>query len=243
MARPVQRGPESARHARIESVREALADAGIESFDAMVEKLASATPRLLQDSPVPLMRADDGESLPPPPPPPQPHRPPHMMVMIDGELNEPQAVREFDGRPLYSTPGVDVRKNPVLYSFTSMEGLHRHLGTLGWDDIGTTNPDSLPEYSVYSEHDSQGGDSLTNRPGYGWRDLSRVPRGFLGTGDWNDIISSVNWCRWDISLWEHAGWTGSTLYLRAGRTYYHLSEYGWNDRASSTVNWGRRYYL
>lgn len=162
-----------------------------------------------------------------------------MQVVIDGETNAPEVVHEFDGRALHSTPGTDSRGEAVLYCFTSMEGLSEHLVAAPRHDIGTTNPDSLSELSYYYEHDDAGGDWLQNGPARAWRDLTRVQRGLFG--NWNDIISSVNWCRWDISLYEHINYGGSQLYLPAGKTYFHLSRYGWNDRASATVNWGRRF--
>ncbi|WP_030948085.1 hypothetical protein [Streptomyces sp. NRRL S-646] len=219
-------------------VREGLEDSGIDSFDALVDRLAEVDPPILHEDAVMMIggiRAE-GES-----PPPKPHQPPEIPVVLDGETNEPSVVREFDGQELYSTPGVNAQGDPVLYSFTTLEALHDHLVGARHSDIGTTNPDSLSELSYYYEDDDLGGDWLQNGPGRAWRDLRRVRRGFLGTGDWNDIISSVNWCRWHITLWDTPGYRGSRLEIPGGNTRYHLSQYGWNDCTSSTANWGRRF--
>nr|WSZ98561.1 hypothetical protein OH820_25370 [Streptomyces sp. NBC_00857] len=220
---------------RAARVRASLAESGIDSFDAIVDRFADSAPLSHEDHL--MMIGLDGKA----PPAPKPHQPPEMKVVIDGETNEPGTVHQFDGQALYSTPGFDAKKNPVMYSFTSMEGLNNHLLAAPFHDVGTTNPDSLSELSYYYEHDDAGGDWLQNGPARAWSDLTRVPRGFLHTGNWNDFISSVNWCRWDISLYENINYQGSQLYLPAGRTYFHLSQFGWNDRASATVNWGRRF--
>lgn len=224
------------------TVRETLAEAGIDSLDALVSRLAGSSLSRLHHEDHLLMVAEGvwrshhgSESL-------KPHQPPKMNLLIDGERHEPSVITEFNGSALYSTPGVDSKGDPVLYSFTTLASLNDHLVTAR-HDIGTSNPDSLPDLSYYFEHNDGQGDWLQNGPGRAWRDLTRVPRGILGLGDWNDIISSVDWCRWDISLYEDINYqpSASQLYLPAGRTYYHLDQFGWNDRASSTVNWGRRF--
>jgi hypothetical protein len=211
-----------------------LTEAGISSLDTLVSQLASSSLSRLHHEDYLFMIADSG------PESSKPHQPPKMNLLIDGKRHEPSMITEFNGRALYSTPGVDSNGDPVLYSFTTLTSLNDHLRTAR-HDIGTSNPDSLPELSYYFEHTDGQGDWLQNGPSRAWRDLTRVPRGVLGFGDWNDIISSVDWCRWDISLYEHINYGGSQLYLPAGRTYYHLDQFGWNDRASSVVNWGRRF--
>ena len=111
----------------------------------------------------------------------------------------------------------------------SSGGRHRHH-----------QPGLAVRVSRYFEHAGQGGDQLSNNPGRAWRDLTQVRRGFLGLGNWNDVISSVDWCRWDLMLYEHVGYGGARLFLRAGRTYNQLSDFGWNDVASATANFGTR---
>ncbi|MGW4029527.1 hypothetical protein ACWEFL_09415 [Streptomyces sp. NPDC004838] len=222
----------------VAQVRESLQESGIDSFDAMVERLAASAPRLTHEDHLMMIENAAVEDQPPPPP----HQPPEIMVVIDGETNEPETVREFDGQPLYSMPGLDDKGNEVLYMFTSLKRLRDHrLTAARHGDTGTTNPDSLSNVSHYYEHDDLGGDWLQNGPGRGWKNLKKVPRGFLGLGDWNDIISSVDWCRWDITLWDRPDWGGNRLEIPAGFTRFHLSKFGWNDCVSATANWGTRF--
>ena len=224
------------------SVRQALTEAKIDSLDTLVSHLVDLSTRQLRDEDHLLMiGGGSSEST-------KPHQPPEMNLVIDGEQHAPSVITQFNGRALYSTPGVDSNGDPVLYSFTTLSSFNDHLTTarhqflkVRFELVETSNPDTLSDLSYYYEHDSGEGDWLQNGPGRAWRDLTRVRRGFGGFGDWNDIISSVNWCRWDISLYEHVGYGGSILYLPAGRTYPNLRRFGWNDRASSTVNWGRRF--
>lgn len=129
---------------RTARVRSALAESGIDSFDALVDRLADSAPLLHEDH-IMMVGNRDGSA----PPAPRPHQPPEMMVVIDGETNEPDTVREFDGQPLYSTPGFDKKGNEVLYSFTTPQGLSDHLVAKQMlatqrHDIGTTNPEASP---------------------------------------------------------------------------------------------------
>lgn len=217
----------------------ALAVEGIDSLDALARRVATLD-RVPDDEPLLSAFVPGGRG--PVSAAALEHRPPEANLVVDGERLEPAAITEFNGTALYSTPGFDGKREPTLYSFTTPSALTEHLiSARGWDDIGTSNPDSLSDLAYYYSNDSGGGDWLQNGPARAWRDLSKVGRGILHLGNWNDVISSVNWCRWDISLYANANYQGSQLYLRAGRTYFHLSEWGWNDRASSTVNWGRRF--
>ena len=158
-----------------------------------------------------------------PTPGPQPMHTPAVDLIIDGDRHDARVHTELAGRGLTYAPGVDARREPVLYAFSSPTGLTEHLAAaepLAFEmagDIGTTNPDSLSAVSRYFEHAGQGGDQLSNNPGRAWRDLTQVRRGFLGLGNWNDVISSVDWCRWDLMLYEHVGYGGARLFLRAGR--------------------------
>ncbi|MDF3313695.1 hypothetical protein P3H15_53485 [Rhodococcus sp. T2V] len=238
------------------ALKQTLTEAGVTSIEALVEKYTAKreTQLFVEDR---LSFVASGARQLDEAVAPKPHTPPEMNLTIDGESHDPAVITELDGRPLYSTPGIDSKGDPVLHSFTSPAGMFEHLANTPWEphasfpsnsdraagDIGTTNPDSLPALSYYFENAYKGGDWLQNGPGRAWRDLRRVPRGIFHLGDWNDIISSVDWCRWDISLYEHPGYqpTASQLYLRAGRTYYYLAEFGWSDKASSTVNWGQRF--
>jgi hypothetical protein len=222
---------------RAAELKNRLAAAGVDSLDTLVSRLAATV------SPLSVADQDDlaaVENAPEATQPPKPHTPPKTAWFLDGDRHEPEVITELNGTALYSTVGSDKHGDPALHSFTSLQGLQAHLRA-GDGDIATTNPDSLSPMARYFEHAGQGGDLLQNNPGRAWHDLTQVNHGFLGLGNWNDLISSVDWCRWDISLYEHINYGGSQLYLAAGRTYNNLSDFGWNDRASATVNWGRRF--
>lgn len=225
--------------ARQRTIRAELAAQGIESIDDLVRRLGGKPEMLENEDRIFVVGSARTSAAPP-----KVHKTPTVALVINGVDREPGAIRDLNGRALHSTPGLNPKGELVLYSFTALEGLHEYLAApapvQALHDIGTTNPDSLSSVASYFEHDDNQGDRLQNNPGRAWRNLTQVHRGFLNLGDWNDIISSVDWCRWDISLYEHINYQGSSLYLRAGRTYNHLSQFGWNDRASSTVNWGSR---
>lgn len=81
----------------------------------------------------------------------------------------------------------------------------------------------------------------------GYQDLTEVCKGFLCTGDWNDVISSFR-C-WSTPfqfnnvcvLYEHVGYWGLTLTsVGSGRecfAYYQLDSVGFNDITSSVGTW------
>ena len=171
---------------------------------------------------------------------------PAVDLIIDGDRHDAGVYAELAGRGLTLHPGRRCAAGARALRLHDPAGLTEHLAVAEplavelAGDIGTTNPDSLSGVSRYFEHADQGGDQLGNNPGRAWRDLTQVRRGFLGLGNWNDVISAVDWCRWDLMLYEHVGYGGARLFLRAGRTYNRLSDFGWNDVASATANFGTR---
>lgn len=103
-------------------------------------------------------------------------------------------------------------------------------------------PDNLPETVCFFEHIWEGGDVGCLAAGRAYQNLTKVGRSKIlwwYSSDWNDVISSVSWCRYGVSLFEHIDYQGSELYLQAGCNTPNLVDLGWNDRASSVVNWGR----
>jgi hypothetical protein len=219
-------------------LRNQLAAEGVDSLDALVRRLARTVSPFSAEDEDDLAAVEKGQTSRAAQPPK--HTPPKTAWFLDGDRHEPEVITELNGTALYSAVGSDRHGEPALHSFTSLQGLQSHLRAAA-GDIGTSNPDSLSPLARYFEHAGQGGDLLQNNPGRAWHDLTQVRHGFLGLGNWNDLISSVDWCRWDISLYEDINYGGSQLYLRAGRTYNNLSDFGWNDRASATVNWGQRF--
>lgn len=74
------------------------------------------------------------------------------------------------------------------------------------------------------------------RSGYVYNDLLKVGRGFLGFGDWNDVISSVGVGYWNVPacvLHDHINLQGSTYSLFS--PIRNLTDVGWNDRTSSVT--------
>lgn len=102
-------------------------------------------------------------------------------------------------------------------------------------------PDSLPEQAVFWWDINETGDQISLPPARAYSDLTKVSHGFLGLGNWNDAISSVSWCRWDVSRFWSINYGGSQLWLPAGCNTPNLVNLGWNDQASAIVNWGKRF--
>lgn len=218
-------------------LRRQLDAAEISDLDTLLARLAESSDHTVEDA-----APDEGEV----PPAGRPVSAPVVDLILDGERHGPAVFAELAGTDLHATPGVDAAGEPVLYAFTTRAALTAHLSATevkpshDEGDIATSNPNSLSPVSTYFEHAGLGGDRLSNNPARAWQDLTRVRRGFLGLSNWNDLISSVDWCRWDIVLYEHINYGGRRLYLPAGRTYKFLFNYGWNDVASATANLGYR---
>lgn len=204
----------------------------------------------------------NGSSDPAPPSPDQPpsaprifHRYPSVPLALDGKLlQDPEELSAYNGQPLYYTP-VRSKAGLALAAFTSRSAMFSEIKTTQArlsevavqplaEHICTNNPDSLGEQACFFEHIGEQGDVRCLPPNRAYRDLTRVGRTKVAwwyTSDWNDVISSVSWCRWDVSLYEHVNYGGSQLWLPAGCNTPNLVELGWNDRASAIVNWGRRF--
>lgn len=106
--------------------------------------------------------------------------------------------------------------------------------------VCTSNPDSLEDIVRFWEDTNESGDIRSVGPGLGYRDLSGLHRGFLSTQNWNNIISSLSWCRFDVSLFDLTGFDSGAgeFFAAKGCNTPDLTPFGWNDRASSIANWG-----
>jgi hypothetical protein len=179
------------------------------------------------------------------------HRAPNVPLVLDGEvLEDPQEITHLNGKPLYYTP-LRTRAGIALAAFTDPRAMisesSKLVRTMTEESIPAATsehicqqpPDNLPERVQFFEDINLDGDTIGLNPDTAYPDLTDVGHGLFG--DWNDIISSVDWCRWDVSLFEHINYGGSQLWLRAGCNTPNLVNLGWNDRASSIVNWGRRF--
>src|SRR3712207_2885929 len=142
------------------------------------------------------------------------HRAPNVPLFLDGEvLEDPQEITKHNGKPLYYTP-LRTRAGIALAAFTDPQAMisdsSRLVRTMTEgsipaatsEHICTTNPDSLGERVQFFEHINESGDTIGLNPGRAYPDL---------TNGWNDVFSSVGWCRWDVSLFEHIHYRGSQL--------------------------------
>jgi hypothetical protein len=195
------------------------------------------------------------------------HRFPRIPLMLDGDLLEkPEDLTAYNGQPLYYTP-VRNDSGVTLAAFTSRDqmfveakaicdrfsdspvetlskNLSQSVARSQSEHICQQPPDNLPEQVCFFSDIHENGDVICLDPNRAYPDLTGVGRTkvmWWYTTDWNDVISSVSWCRWDISLYEHTHYSGSQLWLPAGCNTPNLVELGWNDRASSVVNWGQRF--
>jgi len=235
----------------------ALAASRISTLEELVH-VAASNERLGTDE---AILVSNGQSEPAPSPdqlplaPPIVHRYPAVPLSVDGKLLQaPEELDAWHGKPLYYTP---VRKETgiALAAFSARDAMLAEARALrtnpapaqslaSFEHLCTSNPDSLPEQVCFFEHIGEGGDVKCLAPARAYPNLLQVGRvkvGWWYTTDWNDVISSVSWCRWDVTLYEHINYGGSQLFLPAGCNTPNLVELGWNDRASGVVNWGSRW--
>ncbi|MEZ4869314.1 MAG: hypothetical protein R3C14_48780 [Caldilineaceae bacterium] len=235
----------------------ALATARISTLNELVHNIASDD-RLSAGEAL-LLPGSDSEAAPLddhlPATPSIIHRPPTVPLMLDGQLlQDSKEITSYNGTALCYTP-IRINSGVALAAFTSRAKMIAEVGRLSnnfntammrsqSEHICTSNPDGLAEQVCFFSDINEEGDVKCLAPGRAYSDLTRVGRNLVTwwyTADWNDVISSVSWCRWDVSLYEHINYGGSQLWLRAGCNTPNLVELGWNDRASSIVNWGRRF--
>lgn len=78
-------------------------------------------------------------------------------------------------------------------------------------------------------------------PNKGYMYLNNVGRGAFGTGDFDNVISSVSTMNYITDLYNGYRYGGSSLTLERGWSdrngWHYLELYGWNDRASSVGTW------
>ncbi|MFD2938235.1 hypothetical protein [Spirosoma flavum] len=183
------------------------------------------------------------------------HRPVSLLLAVDGQpLDKPEAITCYNGTPLYYTT-LHQDSGLALVAFTSRtnmlaqvkrqaENLAPRRVQPAFEHICQQPPYNLPEQACFYENINQGGAGLCVPAGKAYSDLTRVGRTKVIVGYinyWNDVISSVSWSRWHVSLYENTRYGGSELLLPAGCNTPDLGVLGWNDRASSIVNWGERF--
>jgi hypothetical protein len=99
-------------------------------------------------------------------------------------------------------------------------------------------PPPPPPEAKFHEHADFSGDWLWLGAHKEYNDLTEVGRGFLHTGDWNDIISSLDTSNFTVVLYEHINFEGPGISFPPHTSISNLSLVGWNDRASSIKNLG-----
>jgi hypothetical protein len=159
-------------------------------------------------------------------------------------------ITKYDGRALYYTP-LRARSGIALAAFTDWNAMISESGKMAsavtaaalapYEHDCKSNPDELPETAFFWYDWHESGDSISLQPATAYPDLTKVRHGFLNLGTWNDVISSVSWCRWDVSLFWDINYGGPQLWLPAGCNTPNLADLGWNDKASTIVNWGQRF--
>ncbi|MCK7621716.1 hypothetical protein MUU72_00985 [Streptomyces sp. RS10V-4] len=112
------------------------------------------------------------------------------------------------------------------------------MAVLSGEHYCVSHPEALPDYVRVWEDANESGDYLDLDAGYYYPDLSKVHRGFLHTQNWNDIISSLSACRYDVALFEDTGLTGHEFFAPKGCNTPDLSALGFNDITSSLINFG-----
>lgn len=156
---------------------------------------------------------------------------PAVPLVLDGEVVED--LERFNAtrgsQTLYTTRLSDGGA-VALGAFTDRAAMLSETRSMSPDtamDLG------LPTFTVVWEDANQGGDHLQLEHGFSWPDLTRVHRGFLGTQDWNDIISSVSACQFDVILFADINFSGDQFFVPAGNAIMDLTPFGFNDLVSS----------
>lgn len=156
---------------------------------------------------------------------------------MNSELKEPLSLTRLEYGSSIAL-GAFTERTAMLSEVRRIYADGERTASLSWEHVCTTNPDSLSPVAVFWEDAGEQGDSLSLDPGFGYTDLSQVHRGFLGTQNWNDVISSLSWCRFDVSLFDAINWTGNEFFAVKGCNTPDLAPFGWSDEAASIANWG-----
>ncbi|MBT2490686.1 hypothetical protein J7E96_19630 [Streptomyces sp. ISL-96] len=173
---------------------------------------------------------------------------PDVPVVLDGEVVEDLERMKAEATGPLSMTRLAYGSSLALGAFTDREAMlaevgrmypdaeHRSLVAL--EAVCTQPPDSLPTRVCFFEDADEQGDIKCLEAGFGYKNLSNVHRGFLLTQNWNDVISSLSQCRFDVSLFDAFDWTGNEFFAPKGCNTPNLARFGWGDRAASIVNWG-----
>jgi hypothetical protein len=232
-------------------LRQELNAGGIKTLDELIQKLAKD--HHFSEPPL-LGRAGSPEKPPKPGDVSQrvavPH--PRVPIVLDGVLqSQAELIAAAHKTPLFYTPIRNGGRHAVAV-FSSREAMIKertgvqskfgpHMIAMDIEHICTEPPDSLPEQVCFYSDINQGGDVICLGPDLAYPDLTRVGRDkvfWWYINNWNDCISSVSQCRYNVSLYWDINYGGAEFWLQAGCNLPDLTVYGWNDEASTIVNWG-----
>ncbi len=195
------------------------------------------------------------------------HPRPTVPLLVRGVLYDPEDIARFDGRELHmiatrpGDPVLAIDDGPLMRSWWQMSYIETmtqrgstssggvrpegwgggsrggYIGVTYTPDPPGTPPPPPRRTATFHEDDGFRGSDFETVSGWGYEDLTELSYTFLGTGDWNDTISSISFHGATTAiLYEHVGWGGSTLTLGPGDVW-ELRSWGWNDRASGAGCW------
>lgn len=161
---------------------------------------------------------------------------PEVPVVLDGEVVEDlerlNVAMRTQALPTTRLSEAGAVALGVFTDRTAMLSEAQRMDTETIADFG------LPTFTRVWENGNEGGDRLELEHGFHWPNLLNVPRGFLHTQDWNDIISSVSVCQFDVSLFADINLQGPEFFVPAGNRIPDLTPFGWNDAVSSFICFG-----
>lgn len=172
------------------------------------------------------------------------HGSPTVPVEVDGKDIDPSEIRQYDGKPLYSTVrSIGKPGQSQLVSFTDpdravdfIRGMVKSEDHPGTDLSGFFGSHVQPTYpSYFFEHINFGGARIDLEDRHTFWDLRDYWLGGIlwWWTSWNDQISSLITTGRGVVLYENIWWGGSSLYLPPNSLILFLGNYGWNDRTSS----------
>ena len=168
---------------------------------------------------------------------------PSVPLIVDGSSTSSDALREFDGRPLFYAVEPEGEHDSILHAFTREDDATSFILSVaesspltGSDPNGFFGSHVQPAYPAYFfEHAGCQGGRISLDYRHAFWDLTQVWLGGIlwWWTSWNDQISSLITTGRGVKLYEHINWGGSWIYFGRSTMVWDLSVYGWNDRVSS----------
>jgi hypothetical protein len=175
------------------------------------------------------------------------HQVPQVPLTVNGEPVPASTITKYNGQPLYMAVAPGGSPNGQLQAFTEPADFERFVRQQGGPEHATAPPErvlppqaaagnmkvSSPTSWIYSG-DLYSFFSLGAAQFTGFADLTQVDMVCLPWCiSWNDEASSASASDTGLVLFEHIGFSGSTLFIPAGWSEPFLASLGWDNRASS----------